>query len=291
MARPLRLEFPHALFHVTSRGDRREDIYLADSDRHAWLAVLAQVCQRFGWIVHAYCLMSNHYHLLVETPQANLSQGMRQLNGVYTQLFNRAHGKVGHVFQGRFKAIVVDKEGYLLELARYIVLNPVRAGMLADAKDWPWSSYGAIVGSVAAPPWLATDALLGQFAPTLLRARALYMDHVRAGVGLPPVWEQLEQQMFLGDEAFLKRMGKLVDKSLRIAETTSGNIAAREFPKVQRLGKAKPLAHYEKLCGDERNAAMAKAYLSGHYTLAQLAAHFGVHSATVSRAVAKAEGR
>jgi putative transposase len=136
MARPLRLEFPHALYHVTSRGDRREDIYLLDSDRQAWMAVLAQVCQRFGWIVHAYCLMSNHYHVLVETPQANLSQGMRQLNGVYTQHFNRAHGKVGHVFQGRFKAIVVDKEGYLLELARYIVLNPVRAGMLNDAKDW-----------------------------------------------------------------------------------------------------------------------------------------------------------
>ncbi len=289
MSRPLRLEFPHALYHVTSRGDRREDIYLTDSDRQAWLAVLAQVCQRFGWIVHAYCLMSNHYHVLVETPQANLSQGMRQLNGVYTQFFNRAHGKVGHVFQGRFKAIVVDKEGYLLELARYIVLNPVRAGMRADAKDWPWSSYGAMVGSVAAPLWLATDALLGQFAPTLARARALYVDHVRAGVGLPPIWERLEQQMFLGDEAFLKRMGKLVDKSLRLNETTSGSMAAREFPKVQRLGKAKPLDDYEKLHTDDRDAALAAAYASGHYTLAQLAAHFGVHSATVSRAVKKAE--
>ncbi len=290
MARPLRLEFPHALYHLTSRGDRREDIYLSDTDRLAWLAVLSQVCQRFGWIVHAYCLMSNHYHLLVETPLANLSQGMRQLNGVYTQLFNRRNSKVGHVFQGRFKAIVVDKEGYLLELARYIVLNPVRAGMVADAKDWPWSSYGAMVGSIDAPDWLATDALLAQFAPTSARARALYVDHVRAGVGLPPVWEQLEQQMFLGDEAFMKRMSKLVDKNLKMTQAISGDVGAREFPKVQRLGKAKPLEHYEREYGEDRDAAMAAAYASRHYTLGKIAGHFGVHSATVSRAVAKLQG-
>ena len=134
MARPLRLEFAHALYHVTSRGDRREDIYVDDADREAWLAVLAQVCTRFNWTVHAYCLMSNHYHLLVETPDANLSAGMRQLNGVYTQHVNRRHGRVGHVYQGRFKAIIVQKDAYLIELARYVVLNPVRASMVADAK-------------------------------------------------------------------------------------------------------------------------------------------------------------
>ncbi|NJM42879.1 MAG: addiction module toxin RelE, partial [Brachymonas sp.] len=138
MARPLRLEFAHALYHVTSRGDRREDIYLDDADREAWLAVLAQVCKRFNWMVHAYCLMSNHYHLLVETPDANLSAGMRQLNGVYTQHVNRRHGRVGHVYQGRFKAIIVQKDAYLMELARYVVLNPcARWAMVADARDWP----------------------------------------------------------------------------------------------------------------------------------------------------------
>ena len=133
MARPLRLEFPDALYHVTSRGDRREDNYYADADHQAWLAVLGQVCQRFNWVVYAYCLMSNHYHLLVQTPEGNLSAGMRQLNGVYTQQINRVHGHVGHLFQGRFKAVLVDQESYLLELARYVVLNPVRAGMVADA--------------------------------------------------------------------------------------------------------------------------------------------------------------
>ena len=124
MARPIRIEFAGAFYHVTARGDRQEDIYLSDQDRIGFLSILEQVCNRFNWLVHAYCLMDNHYHLLVETPDSNLGKGMRQLNGVYTQTSNRTHGKVGHVFQGRYKAILVEKETYLLELARYIVLNP-----------------------------------------------------------------------------------------------------------------------------------------------------------------------
>ena len=135
MARPLRLEFAGALYHVTSRGDRLEDIYNSDEDREAFLEVLAEVCARYNWKCHAYCLMSNHYHLLVETPDANLSKGMRHLNGVYTQRFNREHKEAGHLFQGRYKAILVDKKNYLLELARYIVLNPVRAEMVRVAED------------------------------------------------------------------------------------------------------------------------------------------------------------
>ncbi len=163
----------------------------------------------------------------------------------------------------------------------------VRAGMVADAKEWPWSSYGAMVGSADAPPWLATESLLGQFAPTLFRARALYVDHVRAGVGLPTVWEGLEQQMFLGDEAFLKRMGELVDKNLQLAQATDGELAASEFAKVHRLEQAKPLAYFEQIHRQDRDAAMAAAFTSGHYTLGKIAAHFGVHGSTVSRAVAK----
>ena len=127
MARPLRLELAGALYHITSRGDEREDIFLSDDDRLAWLDTLAEVCKRFNWVCHAYCQMTHHYHLLIETPDANLSKGMRQLNGVYTQRFNRSHARVGHVFQGRFKAILVHKDRYLLELARYVVLNPLRA--------------------------------------------------------------------------------------------------------------------------------------------------------------------
>jgi putative transposase len=127
MARPLRIELPGGLYHVTSRGDRREDIFLGDGDRLMWLELFGQVCRRFNWICHAWCLMDNHYHIVVETVEGNLTQGMRQLNGVYTQNFNRTHHRVGHVFQGRYKAIIVEKDSYLQELARYVVLNPVRS--------------------------------------------------------------------------------------------------------------------------------------------------------------------
>lgn len=128
MARPLRLEFPGAVYHVTSRGNSKQDIFLDAKDRKLFLEVLSSVVARFKWLCHAYCLLGNHYHLIVETLEGNLSRGMRQLNGVYTQVFNRRHKKVGHLFQGRYKAILVEKETHLLALCRNVVLNPVRAG-------------------------------------------------------------------------------------------------------------------------------------------------------------------
>ena len=147
MARPLRLEYSGAIHHVTSRGNAQAPIFLDDEDRASFLAVLAECIARFTWICHAYCLMDNHYHLIIETPDANLSAGMRQLNGVYTQRFNRRHGRVGHIFQGRFKAILVERDSYLLELCRYVVLNPVRARMVRDASQYAWSSHLATMGN------------------------------------------------------------------------------------------------------------------------------------------------
>ena len=163
MSRPLRLELSGGLYHVTSRGNRREDIFVDDVDREAWLETLAQCCERYNWAIHAWCQMTNHYHLIVETAEGNLSAGMRQLNGVYTQKLNRRHARVGHVFQGRFKGILVERDSYLLELARYVVLNPVRAGMVKNVRQWTWSSYPAMVGTAPRPGWLHTDWVLGQF--------------------------------------------------------------------------------------------------------------------------------
>ena len=163
MARPLRIELAGGLYHLTSCGDRREDIYLDDGDRFLWLDILGQTCRRFNWVCHAWCQMTNHYHLIMETVEGNLSEGMRHLNGVYTQAGNRKHRRVGHVFQGRYKAILVDKDSYLLELSRYVVLNPVRARMVRDAGDWPWSSYLSMTGQADSPEWLQTDAILAQF--------------------------------------------------------------------------------------------------------------------------------
>ncbi|MGX2038897.1 REP-associated tyrosine transposase [Methylocaldum sp. MU1018] len=271
MARPLRIELSGGLYHVTSRGDRREDIYFSDADREAWLGLLGRVCARFNWVCHAYCLMSNHYHLVIETPEGNLAQGMRQLNGVYTQMVNRTHGRVGHVFQGRYKAILVEKDSYLLELARYVVLNPVRAGMVGDVGDWPWSSYAAVVGLAPAPAWLQTHWLLGRFGRKRDPAIAGYIDFVRAGVGLPSIWDHLQGQIYLGSPEFIERM----------QSSLAPDHPLDEIPRMQR----RPLAHYRTEYVDDPRTGMALAYLTGDYAMKVIAREFGVHYATVSRAV------
>ncbi len=274
MARPLRIEFPGAVYHLTARGDGREDIYLDEKDREQFLGLLGAVCERFNWVGYAYCLMGNHYHLVMETPDGNLSRGMRQLNGVYTQRFNARHGRVGHVFQGRYKAILVERDSYLLELCRYVVLNPVRAGMVRHAGQWRWSSYRDTTGQRAAPSWLAVSSVLGQFGRGRASAIARYKAFVRQGTGQANLWEQsLRQPIYLGDEAFVTRMqAKLAESDLA------------EVPRAQHRRPALPLAEYAKR-HPERRAAMAAAYRSGDYTLKAIAEHFGVHYSTVSRAL------
>ncbi|MGH1430765.1 MAG: transposase [Neptuniibacter sp.] len=163
MSRALRIEFPGAYYHITSRGNARSDIYLNDEARRYFLTLMQQVCERFRWFCHGYCLMDNHYHLLIETAEANLSKGMRHLNGVYTQWFNRTFGRVGHLFQGRYKAILVDSDSYLLELCRYIVLNPVRSRMCHDASEWPWSSYRSTAGLCQPYEFLTVEPVLVSF--------------------------------------------------------------------------------------------------------------------------------
>ena len=273
MARPLRLEFAGALYHVTARGDGREDIYLSDDDRNGWLEILGDVCQRFNWVCHAYCQMTNHYHLIIQTPDANLSKGMRQLNGVYTQRFNRRHERVGHVFQGRFKAILVDKDNYLLELARYVVLNPLRAKMVRRLEQWPWSSYRATCGQAPTPPWLQVDIVLAQLASQRARAIVRYVAFVHEGAKLPSVWSQLQGQIYLGSEAFVTKMQALVDKKP----------ALTEIPRAQRRALTRALSEYAGTY--PRNEAIALAYLSGQHTMAAIANHFVVHYTTVSRLV------
>lgn len=201
MARPLRLEFAGALYHVTARGNARQKIFLADEDRHGFLDLLGKEIDQQGWLCYAYCLMDNHYHVLIETPEANLVAGMRRLNGVYTQAFNRRHRRVGHLFQGRYKAILVDKDSYLLELCRYIVLNPLRATRVKRLDGWPWSSYAATAGQTHAPSWLAVKAVRRLFA-----SRAAYRRFVDQGIGQASPWTQLRGQIYLGGEDFLKRL-------------------------------------------------------------------------------------
>ncbi|MGH8679554.1 MAG: transposase [Burkholderiales bacterium] len=279
MARALRLEFPGALYHVTARGNAREDIYRDDEDRRVFLAVLALVIKRFNWLCHAYCLMSNHYHLVIETPEANLSAGMRQLNGVYTQRFNRRHERVGHVFQGRFKGILLERDSYLLELCRYVVLNPVRAKMVKHPGKHPWSSYRASAGTHTRPAFLSVDWILSQFAKTPSAARRRYIEFVAAGIGLPSPWESLKGQCLLGAASFVDALKPYLAHRRRL----------KEVPRAQRLLDRPALS--DLVSDDEtqpkarRNQQIRKAHLQYGYTLTQIARHLDIHYTTVSKVI------
>ncbi len=285
MARPLRIEYAGALYHITSRGDRRESIYEDDDDRKMFLSVLESVVGRFGWLCHGYCLMGNHYHLLVETPQPNLSRGMRQLNGVYTQRFNRSHGRVGHVFQGRFKAIVIEKENHLLEVCRYIMLNPVRAGMVEHPRQWRWSSYRATAGLRKPPGFLSSDWILSQFGKRRADAQREYRRFVRQGLDEGAPWEGLACGLLLGSEEFIARCRELFSDSRELSEIS------REQRYMGRPSLSALLDDIVSTDKNRRNAAMASAYLKHGYTMKVIADFMGVHYKTVSRAVSTYESK
>ncbi len=214
------------LWHVTSRGNERRDIFRSDQDRLFFLDTLAEVVRVFRWILHAWVCMDNHFHLQIETPIPTLSLGMKRLNEVYAGYFNAVHHRVGHLFQGRFKAILVERESHLLELCRYVVLNPVRAGMVETAGEYRWSNYRATAGLRRPPGWLDVEWTLSRFRGTTVgEHRQAYRHFVADARGSKyNPWEQLVGQIFLGGEAFCDRMQKLIDQRPR----------SREHPKSQR---------------------------------------------------------
>ena len=286
MSRPLRIEFPDAIYHVTSRGDRREAIYRDDDDRSAQLELLARTMDRFDAQVLAYCLMGNHYHLVLHTRQPNLSRLMRHFNGVFTQRFNRRHGLAGHLFQGRFKAILVDRDAYLLAVCRYVERNPVAAGLVRAARDWPWSSHRAHVMDAATPPWLDSHALHGYLlghaprtAAESRRAAARYAALVAEG-SEPALWStSLRQQVYLGDEAFVERMLAL--------SAPAGAARATEIPKAQRQMPRTLAFHVQ--THSNRATAMHAAYTQSGLTMTQIAVQAGLSVSRVSRLISGVE--
>ena len=279
MARPLRLEFPGAVYHVTARGNARAATFADDDDRRCFLGLLAGVVERFGWLCHAYCLMGDHYHLLIETPKANLSRGMRQLNGVYTQRFNRRHGRVGHLFQGRFKAILVEKDSHLLELCRYVVLNPVRAKITRRADAHPWSSYAATAGSQTAPGFLTIDWVLAQFGRQRSRAQLRYREFVAEGAESP--WPALKGQVLLGGEAFVEKLAPALEEKEQM----------QEIPRTQRqlsrpsLARLLPASVGKDGDRERRDQLIREAHVAYGYTLLEIGRQVGLHYATVSKVV------
>ncbi len=178
MGRPLRIEYEGAHYHITTRGNERREVFKSKRDREKFLSYLESAVMRYGAVIHAYCLMDTHFHLLLETPSANLSQIMQHINGAYTNYFNTKRKRSGHLFQGRFKAILIEANEYATELSRYIHLNPVRAGMVKRPEEYPWSSYREYIGVKDAAAWLSTAFVLGYFGEKTAEARERYRSFV-----------------------------------------------------------------------------------------------------------------
>ncbi len=280
MARPLRIEYPGAVYHITSRGNARGEIFKTDTDRDTFFEILNDVVIRYNWLCHSYCLMDNHYHLLIETPDGNLSIGMRQLNGVYTQAYNRSHGRDGHLFKGRYKSILVEKDNYLLELCRYVVLNPVRAKMVKNPESYIWSSYLATMGKVKIPDFLTIDWILVNFSQQISSARSLYQKFVQddMGNGINP-WKKISGSVFLGSMDFV----------IQIQEQYGPDKQITEIPRSQRyVGRPELEVIFPSgkiISNDERNRLIYLAHVTYGYNLISIAQVVGIHYTTVSKIV------
>lgn len=275
MARPLRVEYPGALYHVIARGNAKQAIFLDDKDRQKFLYWLKKAVETHNIVCHAYCLMNNHYHLLIETPDANLSTTMRDLNGNYTQWFNAKYERVGHLFQGRYKAFVIEKETYLLEVARYIVLNPVRAGLVGYPKRWKWSSYRATVGTTKKPEWLFCDAILALFSQTKRNAQRRYRQFVDGGIDSQDPYDQVTNGFLLGSPQFVDW----------IWEKTNGSEDLKEHPRKERIVGRPTLEEIFLNTNNKqaRNDAIIFAKIRCGYLNSEIARHLGIHGSTVGK--------
>jgi putative transposase len=231
MARPLRIELAGALYHVTSRGNERRAIFRSDRDRKTFLSLLGKAARRFGWSVTAWVLMTNHYHLVIQTPEPNLSRGMQWLNGVYAGWFNHVHDRCGHLFQGRFHATLIERETYMAEVLRYVVLNPVRAGMVERPEEYRWSSYRATAGLESEPEWLDAGSALLSFGTDRVSAQGEYRSFVLVAIGaLDRIWSRVTNQIYLGSDAWTRKMRAVVESRPR----------STDHPRLQRaIGRPK----------------------------------------------------
>jgi len=284
LARQLRIEYPGALYHVTSRGNEKKDIFKSIKDRDKFLSYLSSAWERHGAVFHAYCLMSNHFHLMVETPLGNLSWIMKHINGSYTTYFNVKHKRAGHLLQGRYKAVLVQADAYAAELSRYIHLNPVRAKMVSTPEEYRWSSCSRYLEGTE-PSWLSTGLVLGYFGTEDEDRRRNYRDYLYDAIGKEsrdPLSDSVASTI-LGSDDFVR---DIREKYL------DGKENDRELPALRDLSRGPGVAEIKALSEEafpenERLARMAGIYLCWRYSgakLKEIGALYGISESGVNRA-------
>lgn len=282
MARPLRIEYPGAFYHITSRGNEHQDIFKSDTERERFLSYLESAAERYGAVIHIYCLMSNHYHLLLETPEENLSQIMRHINGAYTTYFNTKRQRAGHLFQGRYKAIIIDADEYAGELSRYIHLNPVRAGIVNRPEAYRWSSYQYYNGKKP-PKWLKVDFILSYFGRGKSKAQEKYREFVNALVNVEydsPLKDTIASTI-LGGINFVKEIS---DKHLTNKKVDRNLPALRE---LRRASITEILKEADSIFrGDTALSKKAAIYLCHRFsgrTLKEIGDYFNIGESAISQ--------
>lgn len=292
MARPLRVSYPGAFYHITARGNEKRKIFINDSDREKFLSYLGSATERYDAAIHVYCLMENHYHLLLETPSGNLAAIMRHINGAYTTYFNIKRDRSGHLLQGRYKAILVDADEYAQELSRYIHLNPVRAGIVPRPEGYRWSSYQDYIGQREAKNWLHQELILGFFGNTQLKSRQNYRKFVEKAIGqeIDSPLSNVMYSTFLGSEDFINRI-----KESYIEE----DMAAADIPALRSIASRPSISEIEKevTALDGLKPAVRRQlnlYLSQRFSgnrLKDIAHYFGIGESGVSQASRRAQAR
>ena len=284
MARKPRLEFPGAIYHINHRGNHQEYIYLDDEDRKLFLKLLETTIQRMNWICHAYCLMGNHYHLLIEIPEGILSRGMAWLNSVYTQKFNKKYGMTGHLFQGRFKSKPVEDNMQLLMAARYIVRNPLEANIVENAEQWPWSSYRATVGKITPPGYLFVDDVLSCLSNERKTAQMFFRELVHMDLK-----ENDDQIIRLFQKVYAQEREPVFQKRIRTVLDMNNSLGP--VPRNHRIlsrPELKELFNGNE-CGDldTRNRIIYDAFRLYAYTQSEIADFLGLSSSAISKITCK----
>ena len=279
MARPLRIQYPGAMYHIISRGNGRMTIYHSEKDWKKFIRFMERVTEKYNWVIHAYCLMGNHYHMLLETPDANMVPGMKQLNQFYSQFYNWKYIRVGSVLQGRYKSWLLEKESKFLDNCRYIVNNPVEAGMVEHPSLWPWSSFRATRGLEKVPPFLEKDFLLGYFSRSRKTAQRMYEDYVLEGVGMESPLMEAKNQIFLGSDSFIAEVMQHVN-----ADDPLNNV-----PKIQKRANMPSLRDIFKVTGntskEHRNHLIKKAHDIHAYTQREIGEYLGLHPGYISKII------